>query len=93
MLPIDVPKAGTYDLSAMVCTPSWHQNLLVSVNDTPNPVKLSLPHTVGMWETTASVGLDLERGRNTIKLVRFSDGEPKGFTIHHFTLTPARQRE
>ena len=90
---IDVPKAGTYDLSAMVCTPSWQQNLIVSVNDNPEPVKLSLPHTVGMWEATASVGLDLKQGENVLKLVRSSDGQPKGLTIHHFTLTPASQRE
>ncbi len=90
---VDVPKAGAYDLSAMVCTPSWQQNLLVSVNGAPEPVKLSLPHTVGMWETTASVGLDLEQGENVLRLVRSSDGQPKGITIHHFTLTPASQLE
>ena len=86
---IDVPKAGKYEFSAMACTPSWQQNLLVSVNESAEPVKLALPHTIGMWETTKSVVLDLKQGKNILKLTRHSDGQPKGFTVHQFKLSPA----
>lgn len=87
---VNVPKGGKYELSAMVCTPSWQQSLLITVNGSGEPVKLPLPHTVGMWESTGSVILDLKPGGNTLKMTRHSDGQAKGFSIHRFTLKPAK---
>lgn len=85
----EAPKAGTYALSAKVCTPSWQQNLMISANGA-EPVKLELPHTVGMWETTSPVTVSLKAGTNVLKFEHQSDGFAKGFSIHQFTLTPAR---
>jgi len=82
----DAPAGGKYQLTAKVVTPSWRQSLLVSANGAKQPVELPLPHTVGMWENTEPVVIELVRGKN---LLRFSrEGSVKGVTIKDFTLTP-----
>ena len=63
---------------------------MISVNGASEPVKLELPHTVGMWETTAPVILDLKTGENVLVLNHQTDGYDKGFSIHHFKLTPVK---
>jgi hypothetical protein len=78
---------GLYELASKLVTPSWQQNLEVTVNDN-DPVLLPLPFTVGMWETTEPVRVELKSGRNTLKFTRKSDGQAKGFSIKEFTLTP-----
>jgi hypothetical protein len=85
----DAPTAGTYDLVARVVTPSWRQSLLVSVNGEPKPVEWPLPFTVGMWESTEALRVELEAGRNTLRFTRA--GDVKGVTIKDFTLTPRRR--
>lgn len=86
----EAPKAGKYALTANVCTPSWKQNLMISPNGSDKPVKLELPHTVGMWKTTAPVTLELKAGKNILTINHQTDGYPKGFSIHHYKLTPAK---
>jgi hypothetical protein len=84
----DAPAAGKYSLSARVVTPSWKQHLLVAANGAKEPVDVALPHTVGMWDKTQPVEVNLARGRNVL---RFSRNEPvKGLTIKDFTLTPVK---
>jgi hypothetical protein len=84
----DAPAAGKYSLSARVVTPSWKQHLLVAANGAKEPVDIALPHTVGMWDKTQPVEVNLARGRNVL---RFSRNEPvKGLTIKDFTLTPVK---
>jgi hypothetical protein len=85
----DAPTAGTYDVVARVVTPSWRQSLLVSVNGQPKPVEWPLPFTVGMWESTEALRVELEAGRNTLRFTR--TGDVKGVTIKDFTLTPRRR--
>lgn len=85
---IEVPKAGKYELTAMVVTPSWKQNLMVTTNGAAEPVKLELPHTVGMWETTSPVSVELKEGENVLTVNHQTEGYAKGFSIHHFKLTP-----
>ncbi len=85
----EAPKAGKYALTAKVVTPSWKQNLLISANGS-DPVKLELPHTVGMWETTDSVTVELKAGKNVLTFNHQTDGYAKGFSIHQFVLTPAK---
>jgi hypothetical protein len=84
----EVPKAGKYTLTAKVCSPSWKQNLMISPNGSEKPVKLELPHTVGMWETTAPVMIELKAGKNVLTINHQTDGYAKGFSIHQFKLTP-----
>ena len=85
----EVPKAGKYTLSAKICTPSWKQNLMIRANGA-DPVKLELPHTVGMWDTTAPVTVNLKAGKNVLSFEHQTDGYAKGFSIHQFVLTPTK---
>ena len=85
----DVPAGGKYKLSARVVTPSWKQHLQVAANGAAEPTDMALPFTVGMWEKTAPVEVNLVKGRNVL---RFSRTEPvKGLTIKDFTLTPVKK--
>ncbi len=47
-------------------------------------VEMPLPYTKGMWETSASVEIELAAGRNELT---FHGGR---VAIDHFTLTPVR---
>jgi len=85
----EAPAAGKYELTARVVTPSWKQSLLVTANDANKPVEIELPHTVGMWETTEPVEVELVEGENVLRFSHKSDGYAKGFTIKDFTLKPA----
>ncbi len=81
----EAPRAGTYALSARVVTPSWKQHLLVSANGS-EPVDIALPFTVGMWEVTEPVKVELGKGRNSLRFSHTSEGYAKGVTIKDFTL-------
>ena len=85
----DVPKAGTYSLAMRVAVPAWKQNVNFIVNGKANTIEL--PHTVGMWETTKPVKVELKQGKNTLVMSRKGvkqDVAIKGFTVRDFTLTP-----
>jgi hypothetical protein len=86
---IDVPEAGTYELTGKVVTTSAEQHLLVAANEAKDPVDIAVPFTVGMWGKTPPVKLSLVKGRN---ILRFSRGgeDIKGLTIKEFTLTPVK---
>ncbi len=84
----DAPAAGKYALKAKVVTPSWKQHLMVSSNGSKEPVDMELPHTVGMWDVTAPVVVELKKGKNVLKFSHHTDGYAKGFSIKEFTLTP-----
>jgi len=85
---IDAPAAGKYALSARVVTVSPDQHLLVAANDATEPVDITIPYTLGKWDTTPPVEISLAKGRNVL---RFSRPEPvKGLTIRDFTLTPVK---
>ena len=43
-----------------------------------------------MWETTAPVTVELKAGKNVLTMNHKADGYAKGFSIHHFKLTPAK---
>ena len=84
----DAPVAGKYALTARVVTPSWKQHLLVAANDAKEPTDIALPFTVGMWDESQPVEVNLIKGRNVL---RFSRNEPvKGLTIKDFTLKPLK---
>ena len=82
----DAPAAGRYRLTARVVTPSWKQSLTVTANDAGQPVAMPLPFTVGMWETTEPVEIDLAKGRNVLRFSR--PDATAGVTIKEFTLSP-----
>ncbi len=88
----DAPAAGKYALTARVVTPSWRQSLLLAVNDAKSPIEIALPFTVGMWDTTAPVEVELVQGQNVLRFSHKSEGYAKGVTIKDFTLRPISDR-
>ncbi len=84
----DAPAGGKYQLTARLATPSWQQILLVTANDAKQPVEVPLPHTVGMWDTTEPVVVEITKGKNVLSISHKSTGQAKGFSIKDFTLTP-----
>ncbi len=84
----DAPAAGKYELAARVVTPTWRQSVLLTVNNSKSPVEIPLPFTVGMWDTTEPVTVELTKGPNHFVFKR--DGDVKGITLKDFTLTPVR---
>jgi hypothetical protein len=84
----DAPAAGKYAISARVVTVSPDQHLLVAANDAPQPADIVAPYTLGKWDKTPPVEIQLVKGSNVL---RFSRPEPvKGMTIKDFTLTPVK---
>ena len=81
---IDAPAAGKYELTARVATPSWKQSLFVTANDAEQPVEIALPHTVGLWDESKPVTIELIKGKNVLKFSR--QGSVKGITIKDFKL-------
>lgn len=65
-------------------TPSWKQNLVLSVNEKENVAEIPLPHTVGMWDYTKPVQVELKKGKNVLRFSHKTDGYDKGFTIKEF---------
>ena len=79
----NAPRAGTYQLAARVATPRWEQHLHASVNGR-DAVAMPMPYTIGMWDTSAPVEIELAAGRNELTL------HGGRVAIDHFTLTPVR---
>jgi hypothetical protein len=84
----DAPAAGKYSLTARIVTPSWQQHLLLKPNGAADAINIPLPYTVGMWDKTDAVEIELKKGKNVLEFAHRSDGQLKGFTIRDFTLTP-----
>jgi hypothetical protein len=64
-----------------------NQHLLVTPNNAGASIDIALPYTVGMWEDTKPVEIELAKGKNVLHFTR--DIPNYGLTIKHFTLTPA----
>ncbi|MBK1828046.1 hypothetical protein [Haloferula rosea] len=82
----DAPEAGRYELRMEVVTPSWKQALQLEVNESGSPQVIALPFTVGMWQTSDPVVVELKSGANRLRF--FREGEVKGVTLRKFTLSP-----
>ena len=63
---------------------------MLSVNGASDPLKIELPHTVGLWQTTDPVAIELQQGKNVLHFSHHTDGYAKGFSIHQFRLTPVK---
>lgn len=86
----EAPAAGKYRLSARVATPSWKQGLKLVVNGKGQPLDVPLPYTVGMWENSDPLEIELVKGTNVLRFTR--EGNVKGVSIRDFTLTPVQAR-
>jgi hypothetical protein len=78
----DAPKAGKYQLVARVATPKWDQRLFATANG-GTAVEMPLPYTIGMWDKSAPVVIELKAGKNVLKF-----HGPARVTVDTFTLTP-----
>jgi len=84
----EAPAAGKYRLTARVATPSWKQGLTLVVNGAGQAIDMPLPYTVGMWESSEPVEIELVKGANVLRFTR--EGNVKGVSIREFTLTPVK---
>lgn len=83
---------GKHALVAKLATPSWKQGFDITVNG-DQIVPMPLPHTVGVWEQTEPIAVELKSGRNTLRFKRTAGSNSKGITIKEFRLVPWEQRE
>jgi len=85
---VNAPKAGTYELTAEVCTANYEQLLSIAVGDAA-PVVLEMPFTLGSWTPSDPVKITLKEGENTLRLWR--DNPPQyGMAIKKVTLKPVK---
>jgi len=90
----DVPAAGTYCLTAKVCTINPMQHLKVvanpaSDNDVDGAVVMKLPYTVGDWKESDTVRVQLTKGDNTLHFWRDANPPQYGLSVREFVLTKA----
>lgn len=85
---VTVPIEGKYLLTARVATVQTGQKLLVSTKGGAQPNPIDVPYTMGMWEPTDAVELDLAQGKNKIS-VELAAGS-LGVTIKDFMLKAAK---
>jgi formylglycine-generating enzyme required for sulfatase activity len=87
---VNVPRSGTYVLTARVVANNYNQKLTVSVNGDKPEVTMPLPFTCGNWQQCEPVKLALKAGENTLHFSR-NDPPQAGIAIKSFTLKPAGQ--
>jgi hypothetical protein len=87
---VDIEKAGKYSLTARVVTPSWKQHLFISINNSEELVDMALPFTVGQWDMTEPVELNLSKGKNTLRFSR-QEERLKGISVKDFKLSPVEK--
>lgn len=80
----DAPKGGKYRLVADIATPKPNQKLFATANGGA-AVEMALPYTIGMWDKTAPVVIELKAGKNVLKF-----HGPARVTAGQFTLTPVK---
>jgi len=86
---VTVQHAGKYALAARVVTPRDNQRLNVAVNESKSKAVIELPFTLGKWQDSKPVTLELEAGENTLRLWR--DQPPQyGVAIKEFSLKPVK---
>jgi hypothetical protein len=80
---VQAPKAGKYRLTAHVATVARRQSCILRLNRR-TLIDINLPFSLGMWEDTEPVTIDLREGRNTLM---FTCRAPnRGVSIKEFAL-------
>jgi hypothetical protein len=83
----EAPTAGRYLLTAQVVSIHKDQQLSLTSDGLKTPLEIPIPYTLGKWEDTKPLGIELIKGRNVL---RFSRKAPNsGVTVKQFTLRPA----
>ena len=82
---VQAPRAGKYELTAKVVTVAICGDWLLRLNRR-TMVDIELPFTLGKWERTRPVTIDLKEGRNSLQFTLKTPN--KGLTIKEFKLAP-----
>ena len=69
-------------------TPAPKQHLYLTVNDAEQPIDITLPYTIGLWDELEPVEIELVEGKNVLTFAR-GHYFMRGVTIKDFTLAPA----
>jgi hypothetical protein len=85
---VRAPAAGKYELTVKVVTVAINGGFLLRLNRR-TMVDLEVPFTLGRWERTQPVTIDLKEGRNSLQFTLKTPN--KGLTIKEFTLTPVKR--
>jgi hypothetical protein len=85
---INAPSAGSYALTAHVVTMNYDQMMNVAANDA-SATRIDLPFTLGKWQDTEPVTVQLQQGENRLRFWRV-EGPQFGIAVKSFTLKPAR---
>jgi hypothetical protein len=85
---VEVPAAGSYLLTAHIVTANPDQELQVSVNDGASST-LSMPLTLGKWDTSKALNVSLKAGKNTLRFWR-EKAPQYGVALKSFTLKPTK---
>ena len=86
---INVPRAGTYTLTARVVANNYNQRLNVAVNGAQPELTMPLPFTCGQWKDSEPVKLVLKAGANTLSFSR-TDPPQAGIAIKSLALAAAK---
>lgn len=86
---INAPKSGKYHLTARLVTPAPKQQLFLKVNDARQLIKFDLPYTVGKWDETQPITVELKKGENVLSFHR-GHYFMRGVTIRDFNLVPVK---
>lgn len=84
---VSVPRAGNYELTALVVTSNYGQRLCISANESESELTKEMPFTEGSWQTSEPVTVTLKEGDNTLRFWR-NNPPQYGLAIKDFTLTP-----
>lgn len=82
---VEVPEDGTYEVTSTVSTVTVDRSYLLRVNRR-NLFRVNLPLTLGDWQQTEPVKIELKKGKNTILFT--ADSNNKGITLKEFILKP-----
>lgn len=83
---VDVPRAGTYALTARVVTVHDELHLQLTPNNAKDSIDMVIPYTCGLWEKTKPVDVTLVEGKNVLSFSKPTNS----FAVKEFTLTPVK---
>jgi hypothetical protein len=83
---VTVPRGGRYHLTVRVATVQTGQQFIISAHRKGESHEIDVPYTLGMWEHTEPLELDLKQGKTTI-LLELKEGS-RGVTIKELQLKP-----
>lgn len=84
---VTLPAEGKYHFTANVVTVTTDRSFTIRANRR-NMYEVPLPFTLGEWQETEPVVMDLKEGRNKLQFTLKAPN--KGVTVRNFTLTPVK---